>query len=56
LTFIQTGISVFEAGQGIVDDKIEQKILPRSEGMNEPLGQAEEEKAPQDTVNLDHKG
>ncbi len=55
LTFIQTGISVFEAGQGIVDDKIEQKVLPRPEGMNAPLGHADEEKAPEDTVNLDNK-
>jgi len=53
LTFIQTGISVFEAGQGIVDDKVEQKLLPRPEGMNEPLGRADEEKAPEDTINLD---
>ncbi|HID00070.1 MAG TPA: hypothetical protein EYP05_01845 [Piscirickettsiaceae bacterium] len=53
LTFIQTGISVFEAGQGIVDDKIEQKVLPRPETMNPPIGQGEEEKAPEDTINLD---
>lgn len=53
VTFIQTGISVFEAGQGIIDDKVEQKLLPRPKGMNEPLGQADEEKAPEDTINLD---
>ena len=37
LTFIQTGISVFEASQGIVDDKIERKYLPRPDGANPPV-------------------
>ncbi len=46
LTFLQTGISVFEAGQGILDDKIE-KILPRQAGDNEALGHAEEESVPE---------
>ncbi len=52
LTFIQTGISVFEAGQGIVDDKIE-TLLPRPDDMNAPLGKSDAEKAPEDNVNLD---
>ena len=51
-TFIQTGISVFEAGQGIVDDKIE-TLLPRPDDMNTPLGKSDAEKAPEDNVNLD---
>jgi len=51
-TFIQTGISVFEAGQGILDDKIEM-LLPRKEGDNESLGHAEEESVP-DEVRQHH--
>lgn len=54
VTFIQTGISVFEAGQGIVDDKIE-TLLPRPEHMNPPQGKTDVETAPEDTVNLDNK-
>ena len=44
LTFIQTGISVFEASQGIVDDKIEQKYLPRPEGVNPPVQKSDRQK------------
>ncbi|WP_294949645.1 hypothetical protein [Sulfurivirga sp.] len=55
VTFIQTGISVFEAGQGILNDKIEQ-YLPRPEDQNPPLGKSEDEKAPEDIANLDRPG
>lgn len=38
ITFMQTGISVFDAGKGIIDPSIE-KLLPRGEDANEELGE-----------------
>lgn len=37
ITFMQTGISVYDAGKGIMDPSIE-KFLPRSAQSNAPLG------------------
>lgn len=38
ITFLQTGISVFDCSQGIIDKKIE-KFVPRDENSNEELGE-----------------
>ncbi len=40
--FLQTGISVYDAGKGIIDPKIE-KFLPRDENANPELGLGEDE-------------
>lgn len=42
--FLQTGISVYDAGKGIIDDKIE-KFLPRDENANAELGLSDDEGA-----------
>jgi len=39
--FLQEGISVYDAGKGIIDKKIE-KFAPRSENSNEELGEHEQ--------------
>jgi hypothetical protein len=41
--FLQTGISVYDAGKGIIDPKIEQ-FLPRDENSNAELGEIEDER------------
>ena len=43
ITFMQTGISVFDAGKGIIDPSIE-KLIPRDANANEALGEYHEEK------------
>ncbi|MBO1924696.1 hypothetical protein [Thiomicrorhabdus sp. 6S3-12] len=40
--FLQTGISVYDAGKGIIDPKIE-KFAPRGENANEELGEGSDE-------------
>lgn len=40
--FLQTGISVYDAGKGIIDPKIE-KFLPRDENSNAELGEGDDE-------------
>jgi len=40
--FLQTGISTYDAGRGIIDPKIE-KFIPRDENSNEELGQGDDE-------------
>ena len=40
--FLQTGISVYDAGKGIIDQKIE-KFLPRDENSNPELGIGDDE-------------
>ncbi|WP_127469996.1 hypothetical protein [Thiomicrorhabdus aquaedulcis] len=47
ITFMQTGISVYDAGKGIMDPAIE-KHLPRTATSNVPLGVG------QDEISLDH--
>jgi len=42
ITFMQTGISVYDAGNGIADPKIE-KLLPRDANSNEELGEGSDE-------------
>lgn len=42
LNFLQTGISVYDAGKGIIDPKIA-KFLPRDEHSNEELGEGDDE-------------
>lgn len=44
INFLQTGISVYDAGRGIIDPKIE-KYLPRDENSNEELGEGDDEVA-----------
>jgi len=48
ITFMQTGISVFDAGKGIIDPSIE-KLLPRGEGANEVLGEYNDDKEATET-------
>jgi hypothetical protein len=57
ITFMQTGISVFDAGKGIIDPSIE-KLIPRGENANEEIGEyhedrEEEEEEPKDASNND---
>lgn len=40
--FLQTGISTYDAGRGIIDPKIE-KFIPRDEHSNAELGQGDDE-------------
>ncbi|CAN8142432.1 conserved membrane hypothetical protein [uncultured Thiomicrorhabdus sp.] len=42
ITFMQTGISVYDAGKGIIDPKIE-KYAPRPAGANAELGEGNDE-------------
>jgi hypothetical protein len=42
ITFMQTGISVYDAGKGIIDPKIE-KFLPRGDDANAELGEGDDE-------------
>lgn len=42
ITFMQTGISVYDAGKGILDPKIE-KFVPRDENANAELGEGDDE-------------
>ncbi|MDX1352270.1 MAG: hypothetical protein R3254_04605, partial [Thiomicrorhabdus sp.] len=42
ITFMQTGISVYDAGNGISNPSIE-KFLPRDEKANEELGKGSDE-------------
>ncbi|WP_024850139.1 hypothetical protein [Hydrogenovibrio kuenenii] len=42
INFLQTGISVYDAGKGIIDPKIA-KYLPRDENANEELGEGDDE-------------
>ncbi|CAN8139975.1 hypothetical protein J3998_02910 [Thiomicrorhabdus sp. 6S2-11] len=42
ITFMQTGISVYDAGKGIIDPKIE-KYAPRHAGANAELGEGSDE-------------
>ncbi len=42
ITFMQTGISVYDAGKGIVDPSIE-KLLPRGPNANAELGEGSDE-------------
>lgn len=42
ITFLQTGISVYDAGKGIIDPKITKK-LPRSAEANAELGEGDDE-------------
>ena len=50
--FLQTGISVYDAGKGIIDPKIE-RFLPRDEQSNPELGISKDE-APSDPVDDKH--
>ncbi len=43
ITFMQTGISVFDAGKGIIDPSIE-KLIPRDANANEEIGEYHDEK------------
>jgi len=47
ITFMQTGIAVYDAGNGISDPKIE-KVLPRDENSNIELGIGSDEKKQDD--------
>lgn len=42
ITFMQTGISVYDAGKGIVDPKVE-KYLPRDDNANIELGESKDD-------------
>ncbi|MDX1796230.1 MAG: hypothetical protein R3219_05830 [Hydrogenovibrio sp.] len=42
INFLQTGISVYDAGKGIIDPKIA-KYFPRAEGANPELGEGSDE-------------
>ncbi|MGC9386361.1 MAG: hypothetical protein ACP5D0_05410 [Hydrogenovibrio sp.] len=42
ITFMQTGISVYDAGKGIIDPKIA-KYLPRDDNANAELGEGDDE-------------
>lgn len=42
INFLQTGISVYDAGKGIIDPNIE-KYMPRDENSNEELGEGDDE-------------
>lgn len=46
ITFFQTGISVYDAGKGIIDPKISQ-YLPRDENSNPELGKGDDEVSPE---------
>ncbi len=54
ITFMQTGISVFDAGKGIIDPNIE-KLLPRGEDANEELGEYHEEREEETPAQSDQK-
>lgn len=51
ITFMQTGISVYDAGKGIIDAKME-KFVPRNANANKELGMSEDEGALPPTASL----
>ncbi|MBN2864408.1 MAG: hypothetical protein JXK16_00200 [Thiotrichales bacterium] len=52
LTFMQTGISVYDAGKGIQDPKIA-KLLPRDDNANIELGEGDDEVQHQGVKSMD---
>lgn len=54
ITFMQTGISVYDAGNGISNPKIE-KLLPRDANSNEELGEGIDEVKHKNTKKMDNE-
>jgi len=52
--FLQTGISTYDAGRGIIDPKIE-KFIPRNETSNAELGKGSDEVATSSTPSKDNE-
>ena len=55
VTFLQTGISVFDAGNGIIDPSIE-KLIPRGEDANEALGEYDDGHVEKPAKEAERKG